>query len=372
MKKKMLSVLTAIGLTASLLAGCGSNSAPAPAATTAAPAASETTAAPAASETTAAEAKYNLKLSHTRVEDSADHEMAVWFADEVAKRTNGEVSIEIYPNNALGDYETVQERVSMGDIDMFLHGPGVTIDKSLQLSVLPYIIDSWDQAKTYLDTENGLIYTFVKNHFADLDITLLGSNPLYFACFVSGQPVDDYVNPDANHDMKVRVPQNRSFELMAQIFGYIPTPIPATEIYSAMQTGIVEGVFGGGAEAWYGMIRDQIKYIIPMKTHFETHYLGINTEKFNSLPQEYQDLMIQLGKEMQEKGFENAIANEDKYYKLYEDQGTEIYPISDEEITAFANKFRNDAWPELQRNFSDDAVDVLNTIRKEYNLPVVE
>lgn len=313
-----------------------------------------------------------LKLSHTRAEDSADHQMAVWFKEQVEEKTGGKIKIDIYSNNSLGDYETVQERVSMGDIDMFLHGPGVTIDKSLQLAVMPYLIDSWDQAKEYLDTADGILYNFVKKHFADLDITLLGSNPLYFACYVSAIPIDNYADPTAKHGVKVRVPQNRSFELMAETFGYIPTPIPTTEIYSAIQTGIVDGVFGGGAEAWWGMIRDQIKYILPINTHFETHYLGINTEVFNSLPQEYQQLMLDLGKQMQDDGFENAIANENKYYDMYREQGTEIYEVTDEQITAFANKFRADCWPELQKGFSDDAVEILNNVRLSYGLEPVE
>ena len=44
-----------------------------------------------------------LKLSHTRAEDSADHQMAVWFKEQVEEKTGGKIKIDIYSNNSLGD-----------------------------------------------------------------------------------------------------------------------------------------------------------------------------------------------------------------------------------------------------------------------------
>jgi len=50
---------------------------------------------------------------------------------------------------------------------------------------------------------------------------------------------------------KIRVPPIKSFEVTAQALGFLATPIPWADTFTAMQSGIVNGAIGGGAEGYF-------------------------------------------------------------------------------------------------------------------------
>jgi TRAP-type C4-dicarboxylate transport system substrate-binding protein len=67
--------------------------------------------------------------------------------EAVEKNSNGTVKIQVYPASELGDYTTVQERVSIGDVDMQIAPIGTNMDKGFGISTAPYIVTSWEEAK---------------------------------------------------------------------------------------------------------------------------------------------------------------------------------------------------------------------------------
>ena len=64
------------------------------------------------------EAKMVLRFAHFTPEDHPGHLATLRFAENVAKRTNGEITFEIYPNNELGAPPEVLEQTILGVIDM--------------------------------------------------------------------------------------------------------------------------------------------------------------------------------------------------------------------------------------------------------------
>ena len=67
---------------------------------------------------TAAEAKMSLKLGHYANAEHAGNKAAMMFAKGVQERTNGEITVELYPNNELGNPPEVLEQNVLGVIDM--------------------------------------------------------------------------------------------------------------------------------------------------------------------------------------------------------------------------------------------------------------
>ena len=75
--------------------------------------------------------------------------------------------------------------------------------------------------------------------------------------------------------------------------GYQATPLPFAEFFTAAQTGMVSGIFGGGAENYYASFRDLLKCYIAANTHFENWPLLINKELFESLSAEDQKILLE-------------------------------------------------------------------------------
>ncbi|GAB1486511.1 hypothetical protein MASR2M79_15610 [Aminivibrio sp.] len=89
-------------------------------------------------------------------------------------------------------------------------------------------------------------------------------------------------DPNVPKNIKIRVPPIRSFELCATALGYQATPVPWSDTFTAMQTGIVDGAIGGGAEGYFANFRDLAKYYIAVNDHFECWFLYMNSEVWNA------------------------------------------------------------------------------------------
>ena len=96
---------------------------------------------------TVAEAKTVLKLGHYANAEHAGNQAAKMFADGVAARTNGEVTVEIYPNNELGNPPEVLEQSVLGVIDMSLPTQGQLAKyfKKFGCVMLPFAYDGYER-----------------------------------------------------------------------------------------------------------------------------------------------------------------------------------------------------------------------------------
>jgi TRAP-type C4-dicarboxylate transport system substrate-binding protein len=89
----------------------------------------------------------NLKMSHVRPQDATiDVELRA-FSAALSEATGGNVNVKLFPASALGDYTTVQERISVGAIDMATQPAAAAADRRMQISSFPYLAGNWAQAR---------------------------------------------------------------------------------------------------------------------------------------------------------------------------------------------------------------------------------
>lgn len=361
-KAKLLSLALVMVMVFSLFTGCTTT--PAPAATT--PAAGTT--APAAGTTAAPELKpITWKLSHSRALGSRNDLTVDELIKRVSDATGGKFVIEKYGNNSLGDYGVVQERVSIGDVEMMLASAGMSVNRGLQLAAIPYMFSTWDEALKYINNDGtGLIYNGMEAEFAKIDIKLLGFNPMYFGCVTLTKDIGNLATqPTAKKGLKVRVPSAKMWEALGEAIGFTSTPMAAADAFTAMQTGIVEGMIGGGPEAYWSNYRDVTKFLLPINTHFECHYLTVNMDKFKSLPKEWQDMLVEQGKWIQETATKKAREEENLYFQKFKEIGVPSYEVPDAVIAEYAKLYRSSYWEKLPSELGESAAAVFAKIRSE-------
>lgn len=295
----------------------------------------------------------DLKMSHVRPQGATVDVELHAFADNVKKATNGDVNIEIFAANALGDSTTVQQNISVGAIDMATQPPATGEDRRMQIAAFPYLASNWDQARKIYGP-GGVMGQTMKALYAKQDITMLASYPVYFGGISLNR---DAVTPgslDAK-GIKIRVPGIKSFELTGQALGYIPAPIPFSDAYTAVQTGVVDGVIGSGAEGYYASFRDVTKTYIPVNDHFEIWYMIINTDTFNGLSKADQEALTKAAAEFESKRWEVAKADQAKWeQKLVDDKGTKVVKLTDDQLAAMAEKVHKDVWPVILKDIGED------------------
>jgi TRAP-type C4-dicarboxylate transport system substrate-binding protein len=295
----------------------------------------------------------DLKMSHVRPQDATIDKELRAFAAEVSEATGGDVTIEIFPASALGDYTTVQERISVGAIDMATQPAATAADRRMQISSFPYLANGWDEARAIYGPD-GPVREVMADLYAAQDITMLAAYPVYFGGIsLNTDPV--HPGDPSPNGIKVRVPAIKSFQLTGQALGYIPSPIPFSEAFTAIQTGVVDGVIGSGAEGYYASFRDVTKAYIPANTHFEVWYMIISNGSLAELDAEDQETLKAAAAEFEAQRWTVAEEDQGKWERRLADElGTNVVALSDDQLAAMAAKVRADVWPEVLQDVGAD------------------
>ncbi|MDC7217650.1 MAG: TRAP transporter substrate-binding protein DctP [Spirochaetales bacterium] len=286
------------------------------------------------------------KISHVRPQGTAIDEDLRWFSTNLKEASGGKLKTKVYPASALGDYTVVQERVSLGAVDMACQPPSSSADKRFQLPYFPYMIKNWDHARKNYSAGAPMRET-VAGLYKEQGIHLLAVWPVYFGGIsLNTKPVNPG-DPDAAKGIKLRVPPMKTFQMMADNIGYLGTPIPFSDAFTAVQTGVVDGVIGSGAEGYYSSFRDVTKYYIPANTHFEVWYLIMNQNTYDNLSDEKRQALDKTAAEFENRRWETAEADQKANEQKLVDYGATLVEFSDADVAKTADKIRKVVWPEI-------------------------
>lgn len=302
------------------------------------------------------------KLNHIRPSGTRTDISAKQFSKDIFEGTDGRVDIDVYNNSQLGDYQLVQESVSLGEVEMQLATLGTNVDRTLQVAITPSLVSNYEEARELYNSEDGVLNKYFKEQLAEQNIKLLAVYPQYFGSIFLADEANDPKNPDSNKNIKVRVPAMKAFEEYGETLGFVVTPLASSEMFTAIQTGIVDGAIGGGTELYYNEFGELGQQILPVNTHFEAHYLTVNEEAFDALAEEDQNTILEFAEQFEEDAFIQAEEEQEKYNQLItEEHGVEVVEFTDEELQAYADKVREEVWPKLE----DEYGDILDEIKNE-------
>ncbi len=283
-----------------------------------------------------------LKLSHIRPQGATiDNELRA-FAETVSAATDGSLDLNLFPASALGDYTSVQERISVGAIDMAVQPAATAVDRRMQISAFPYVAANWSEAKAIYGP-GGAIHGAMKDLYAKQDITMLAAYPVYFGGVALHTDPVSPGDPMAAKGIKVRVPGIKSFQLTADALGYISSPIPFSEAFTAVQTGVVDGVVGSGAEGYYASFRDVTSAYVPVNTHFEVWYMIINSGSLAELSDSDRSALEAAALDFEATRWTTAEADQGVFEQKLADHGAKIVSLTDDELAKTAAQ----VWPQV-------------------------
>ncbi len=305
-----------------------------------------------------------LKVSHIRPQGAIIDVELKEFAKQVDSSTDGDVKIKIFAASALGDYTTVQERISVGAIDMAVQPAATAASRKMQISAFPYVAENWAQARKIYGP-GGAIYNAMKGLYAQQDIAMLAAYPVYFGGVALNREAVNPGDPNTDKGIKVRVPGIKSFQLTSDALGYISSPIPFSEAFTAVQTGVVDGVIGSGAEGYYASFRDVTKTYIPVNTHFEVWYMIVNAETLADLNDEDRQALQQAAADFETKRWGKAESDQSAYEQKLAEYGATIVKLSDAQLAAAAEKVRAEVWPQILQDVGKEwGQGILNQINQ--------
>ncbi|EPX75842.1 C4-dicarboxylate TRAP transporter substrate-binding protein [Salipiger mucosus] len=278
-------------------------------------------------------ADYTIRLANSLSPQEPTNQAATFFAEEVAKRTDGRVEIQVFPAQQLGSEKDVNQMMRQGAPMISVTSSGYLSDFVPDIGVLegPYLLDDPSQFDALVDSE---WFDGIKAEFEQEGITFLVDNALFGGRnMLSDEPVRA---PADVEGMTVRVPPNTVFIKTFEAMGARPTTVEWAEVYSALQQNVVEAAEAPLGSLW-GSKLHETRDTISMTTHFTAFtFWVINADYFSGLPEDIQQVMTEVGAEAGELATELTLEREEEYKQQFSDAGVTI--VEDVDIAAFREK----------------------------------
>jgi tripartite ATP-independent transporter DctP family solute receptor len=179
-----------------------------------------------------------LRLAETHAADYPTTKGDYYFADLVKERTDGRITIEVYPSSQLGEEKPVIEQVQFGAIDFtrVSISPLSAFSPNFDALQMPYLYRSEEHMWKVLKSDIGrdFLDSLEPANFVGIGWFESGARSFYNSRREVKVPAD-------LKGMKIRVQQADIMVNMVNALGAIATPMPFGEVYSALQTGVIDG-----------------------------------------------------------------------------------------------------------------------------------
>ena len=180
-----------------------------------------------------------LVFSHHIPTTHIFHITAENFARYVTEGTKGQITIDIRPASQLFNLRTSAEAIQLGTLDMCWSDLGTLANWQPQFGFtsLPFLFTGYDHAKKVLYGPVGEQVSAEAKSTLGVEVLCLGASGFRIFC---GRK--EIRNAGDCRGIKLRVPEIPVYIEMARALATNPTPIPAGEIYTALQTGVVDAM----------------------------------------------------------------------------------------------------------------------------------
>lgn len=324
--KKFIAMLLAVLMVAGL-AACGKAAAPAaPAAEAPAAPAAEAPAEPAGPEYT----EITLKFGTSSAETTLTAQTFMKWGELLSEATEGKVNVDVYCSSVLGNNTEMTQGAQMGTIDVVVIQPAGIADmgaKKMNLLGLPYLFTSYDQ---YYNTLMGEVGATLLQDVTDNVEGLIGFGylPDGGRCyFTNGKAITCFEDIKG---MKLRIQSYAVDAATAEAIGFSATPVAFAELYSALQSGVVDG-----AENPLSGIDGNKLYEVSEHLTLDNHTYNIpvllmSEQTWNKLSPETQELMKAKWIEAVESFFKPALSDyEAGLLEKFAGEGVEIHEVTD-------------------------------------------
>ncbi len=282
---------------------------------------------------TAGKVEYKLNFAMAWPPTGATPIIFEFFADEINKRTDGRVKIEIYYGGELVSQAETYDGTAKGIADIghsrLAYTPGrFPVALGYELPGMSY-----NNTKVSVSVFNDLYNKFKPEELDDTKVLWFGSTgPGYLYTL---EPVE---NLDDLKDMEIRG-DGVVLEALEGL-GAIPVSMPIGDVYLALDRGVINGTldrFGGLVDFGYGEVTDYCtltRFIYPGATTFTV----MNLDTWNSLPPDIQAVIEEVAEETKWLEAEKTWEHENDGLKFMEETGMKLIHLSPEEEEKFLER----------------------------------
>jgi tripartite ATP-independent transporter DctP family solute receptor len=239
-----------------------------------------------------------IRYAHHLSTATEIHETAELFSRLLSEKTNGAIKVQIVPGAQFGGQREIIEGVSFGTIEMGYGESGLYANWVPMFGVigLPFLYQDYDH---WIQMANSPVAE-------ELEEALRHATGMRIVNWIMGGYRDIYTNrqpitrPEELKGLMIRLPEAPVFVDSFRFLGARPAPIPAPEMYTALQTGVVDAMEGTEEVGYTYKIYEVAKYLSRTRHILLDGSSVINENFFQSLSPAHQQALLEAAREAQE------------------------------------------------------------------------
>lgn len=243
------------------------------------------------------------------------------FIPLVEEKSNGTMKVILYSDGALGNEQQILTSLKNGSIEMTINGAGNEL--SLEALTLPFLFPKFEDAKAVLD--DPVLKDIGADFETNNNLRILAAGASGFRVFSSKTPIrsiDDFVG------LKLRMAEGYPVGIKtAEALKTNIVPLPASEIYISLETGVVDAQENPIGTILGQKIHEVQDYIYMSHHSFSPQMVNINNDFWRSLTEDQKDIIQTSIDEAMDYQWELMVAEEEEGLEVIRDAGLEVvYP----------------------------------------------
>ena len=273
------------------------------------------------------------------------------FAQEVEKRTNGQLKFEIYPGGSLVKSMQQLDALSTGALDMTLYPLAYSGGKipEVNITLMPALITSYEEGYRWKQAPIGKDLTRILDEHNVEIVTWIWQ--------AGGNASRDkaLLVPDDVKGLKVRGAGKSMDELLKAAGGAIAN-VPSDETYSAMQSGVLDGVWTSSASLISFRLYELSKHVTTARNKtfwYMFEPLLMSKATYNSLTLAQQKIVMDVGASLEKFAIQSCKEDDQALAEVYGKAGATVHDMDEATFLKWRQLAKESAW----KNFEDSVKD---------------
>jgi len=309
----------------------------------------------------AADSSYEINLAQFETgEDMPSYRVAEYFVKRVAELSDGRITINHFPGDLLGAWETQEIHVKEGSLDMCLAPASATFDIEMGFTRLPFVVFTWEGAKKVYGL--GGPGAKLLNEICERNNThSLGVEPEGFIIALSTRKFTPFPGDPTIKKLKTRVMPSKVDEKIGQALGFSTLSMSWGEIHAALMLGTIDATMGPTYPQSI-LFKDVVKYQYNFNYNFGAAPWVINLDLWESLTKKDQDILQKAITEAISIEWDRSLKVEEEAISTMRKAGVEIVDLTKEQMAACVATLRDKVWSWTAENmFSKEFINKIKS-----------
>jgi len=280
-----------------------------------------------------------LTFAHNATSDPKMHNQAaaLAFKEYAESSSMGKIKVNISPGGALGDTYSLQDQTRMGSIEIscsHTEGTMAMVFPKIQVLSIPYLFESVDHALWVMDHEYGQKMFSEFKEKTGIRVIGVWDNGGFRNFTNNKRPVHTAADMVGLNIRTMEIPAHMA---IVKALGGSPTPIGWSELYTSLQTGVVDGQENALPVIIAGNLYEVQKYLTLDGHVYSQIHLFANEKWLGGLPEAYQKIILDAGYRAQTAGRLSTRILRDRGVSFLKSKMTEVYNPTPEERKTFSD-----------------------------------